>query len=269
MFVDFVKMLTNFRAKLNSVIQEGINLTEGLTVQYGRSTNGHPTSNSSESPNHQSTSNVPNIINLHAGHQILEQNESNWMSIREVDEQNAGLAKQIDSRISDILAESSKMLMNISDINASLNSLPNIVTSLKLCTEAIEEIGDKIHVCETKLMELEDLNEVLSLQEKQLDERFEMAMYKEKRMAGLDKVREDLAKEHSAKVVRQEKQMKRIQTERQLVFQDAFQNDLDYYKKNGNIPSKSFIILFWYKNYSFASFIYRNPGQNTRQRSGA
>lgn len=47
-----------------------------------------------------------------------------------------------------------------------------------------------------------------------------------------------MASKHAETVKESEKRMRIIQQERQAVFQDAFQNDLKYFKEVGKIPSK-------------------------------
>ena len=148
------------------------------------------------------------------------------------------MAAELDERILEARKTAEKRLTDILDLNASLAIIPSIVDQFKACTEMIDEISSSMAEVEKKLMNLEDLVEVLQLQERQLDRRFEMAMYKEKKMAELDLVREKLAKEHAENVGRHEKGMMRIQQERQLVFQDAFQDDLKHYKETGSIPSE-------------------------------
>lgn len=56
--------------------------------------------------------------------------------------------------------------------------------------------------------------------------------------ADLEKVRQKLAVKHAESVRDCEKQMRSVQLERQAVFQDAFQCDMDYYKEVGRIPSE-------------------------------
>lgn len=51
-------------------------------------------------------------------------------------------------------------------------------------------------------------------------------------------MRQSLASKHAQTVKETEKQMRMLQQERQAVFQDAFQSDLQYYKEVGKIPSK-------------------------------
>lgn len=56
--------------------------------------------------------------------------------------------------------------------------------------------------------------------------------------AELEKVRQNLAIKHAESIRNCEKQMRSVQLERQAVFQDAFQRDMEYYKEVGRIPSK-------------------------------
>lgn len=54
----------------------------------------------------------------------------------------------------------------------------------------------------------------------------------------LEKIRKELAVQHASNVRETEKERSVIQKERQAVFQDAFQNDLNCYKTMGTIPSE-------------------------------
>lgn len=184
------------------------------------------------------TKKVPRSVNLTAGYELLGRNQSIWRNIRGLNEKNACLAAELDVRIIDAMETSEQQLTSITDLNLTLSVLPSIVDQLKTTTEMIEEINSNMSVVERKLMELEDLLDVLNLQERQLDRRFDMAMYKEHKMADLEKVREQLTTKHAENVVKHERNLKQVQKERQLVFQDAFQDDLKYFKETGNVHSK-------------------------------
>lgn len=56
--------------------------------------------------------------------------------------------------------------------------------------------------------------------------------------AALDQVRQELVDKHATNVRQYEQKLRSIQQERQAVFQDAFQNDLQIYRQSGTIPSK-------------------------------
>lgn len=263
-------MLQNFRKKINSVIQN-IELPDNLR---NNSSHSHPTSifgvpvtrpssflyqkedaYSSSNIRHHSSSlpssptRAPKSINLSAGFRQLDKNQDQWQSIRSMNEKNGNMAAELDERITSARNISEQRLTSIKDLNMTLSVLPSIVDQLKTAREMIEEINSTAVEVEEKMMQLQDLVEVLDLQEKQLDMRFELAMFKEKKMAELEVVRERLSKEHVENVVRYEKGLRKVQQERQLVFQDAFQDDLKYYKETGSVPSErsvvysSFLIL--------------------------
>lgn len=54
----------------------------------------------------------------------------------------------------------------------------------------------------------------------------------------LDQVRKELHDIHSSRVKEYENTFKKAQLERQAVFQEAFQNDMECYKTLGTLPSK-------------------------------
>ncbi|GAB0091287.1 Dysbindin protein homolog [Sergentomyia squamirostris] len=238
-------MFGNIRKKLNSVIQEGLNISENISSSYINKPSSPKSPKSPNTPSSPGTPNtpgaspcttVPPFINLYAGCDLLAVNESQWSEIRNLNEQNARKASEIDGSIVEIRDKTEKTLTTIQDLNVTLAALPVVVTALNGCVDVIQDVGAKCATLEKKLMELEDLLEVLELQEKQLDHRFEMAMYKEKKLAALEKVREELAKKHADNVMNHELKMRKVQQERQSVFQDAFQDDLKFYKEQGTIP---------------------------------
>lgn len=166
-------MFGNFRKKINSVIQDGITLSENLRS---------PTSSSSSPVSIEKKFSIPDAVNLCAGNELLEKNEHYWNEIHDMNERNADKAREIDRRILVIRNTSERMSTDVADLNVSLVSLPTVIAALRNCVETIDDIKDKCENLESKLFILEDLFEVLDLQEKQLDHKFEMAMYKEKKL---------------------------------------------------------------------------------------
>lgn len=231
-------MFGNIRKKFNSVIQDGLALSENFRSGSGSSSTS-PSPLGTENSLPTIKSGVPTSINLCAGHELLDKNERNWNELHATNEKNSDKAREIDRRIVMIKLKTERMSTDLSDFNISLTQLPTVITSLKGCMETIEDIKEKCQTLDEKLFQLEDLLEVLDLQEKQLDHRFEMAMYKEKKLADLESVRQELANNHAANVREYENSLRKVQQERQMAFQDAFQDDLKVYKEKGVIPSKS------------------------------
>lgn len=183
-------------------------------------------------------------INFDAGCALLERNEKVWEELHAANEINAKKAENCDQLIANITDNINKSAIDLSDINVSLEAVPNLITTIGNCSTIMHEINAKCMDVEKQLFELEDLMEVLQLQEKQLDSKFEMAMFKERKLASLERVRQRLAVKHEDTVKESEKQMRALQVERQSVFQNAFESDLNYYKEVGKIPSKFLRIEF-------------------------
>lgn len=263
-------MFQNLRKKVNSVLPDIENIYISSTNSLSNaspptSMKNHfgismPTSSSTE-VNNLPKINWPNssLINFNAGCTLLERNEKTWEELHSSNEINAKKAEECDTIIIQLNDSINKRCIDLSDINVSLDMIPNILQTLENCSVAIIDINDKCAEVEKQLFELEDLMEILQLQEKQLDSKFEMAMFKERKLglyilsneiinfiqmklssylANLEKVRQDLVSKHAETVRESEKQMRLVQQERQAVFQDAFQNDMNYYKEVGKIPSK-------------------------------
>lgn len=184
-------MFKSIRKRVNSVLPDIENLY--LTSNSGPST---PTTPIRE-PNHPSPKNnnrspitsnkltgtpAPGAINLSAGCDILEYNESIWEEIHSVNEQNASKAQCVDLVIESLTNRLNKKLVDLSDINVSLEAIPNIVKTVQNCSNIMYDVNKKCTDVERGLVELENLMEVLQLQEKQLDRKLEIAMYKERRL---------------------------------------------------------------------------------------
>lgn len=206
-------------------------------------------------------------INFDAGCALLERNEKVWEELHAANEANAKKAANCDRVIETITDNINKSAIDLSDINVSLEAIPNLITTIGNCSTIMHELNAKCVDVEKQLFELEDLMEVLQLQEKQLDSKFEMAMFKERKLANLERVRQSLAVKHEDTVKETEKQMRALQLERQSVFQNAFESDLNYYKEVGKIPSKfleRYNYFDWILIEHIASLICRNWAQAAR-----
>ena len=173
-------MFGSIRKRFNSVIQEGLNISENISGSYI-----NPTSPKFLGQQHNNKKNYPydcKNINLFAGCQQLDRNEEQWYEIHNLNEQNADKSAHIDNLISDIQIESDKVRTSVADLNVTMSALPIVINTLNNCVEIINDVSTKCSLFEKKLADLEDLMEVLELQGRQLDHRFEMAMYKEKKL---------------------------------------------------------------------------------------
>lgn len=233
-------MFKNLRKRINTVLPD-IETIYTSTTSSTRHTLGALTRSSASNDSVKSKLSSwsrSSAINFDAGCALLERNEKVWEELHAANEVNAKKAENCDQFIATITDNINKSAIDLSDINVSLEAIPNLITTIGHCSTIMHEVNAKCADVERQLFELEDLMEVLQLQEKQLDRKFEMAMFKERKLANLEKVRQSLAVKHEDTVKESEKQMRALQLERQSVFQNAFESDVNYYKEVGKIPSK-------------------------------
>uniref|UniRef100_A0A1B0CYE1 Uncharacterized protein n=2 Tax=Phlebotomus papatasi TaxID=29031 RepID=A0A1B0CYE1_PHLPP len=143
-------MFGNIRKKLNSVIQEGLSISENISSHYIKPSS--PKSpQSPRSPGSVGTpatptnpaASVPPFINLYAGCDLLAINERQWTEIRDLNEQNAKKAEEIDASILEIRDRTERTLTTIQDVNVTLAALPVVVTALNNCVDVIKDVGAK------------------------------------------------------------------------------------------------------------------------------
>lgn len=234
-------MFKNLRKRINTVLPDIENIYTTTTSSTRNTLDAfvHRPGTSSDSVKTKLPSwSKSTSVNFEAGCGLLERNEKVWQELHAANEVNAAKADVCDRLITNIADNINKRAIDLSDVNVSLEALPNLMKVIGQCSTIMHDINAKCMEMEKQLFEFEDLMDVLRLQEKQLDSKFEMAMFKERHLANLEKVRHSLAAKHDDAVKASEKQMRAMQLERQMVFQNAFESDLNYYREVGKIPSK-------------------------------
>lgn len=71
--------------------------------------------------------------------------------------------------------------------------------------------------------------------------------------------RQKVAAEHQQRMLVHEEKLRKIQKERQAVFDDAFRHDLEEFKQNGHISSKFRKIVLFQLSTILVVFAFRNP----------
>lgn len=177
-------------------------------------------------------------VNLHAGAQILNYFQEQWEQIHELNEKNAANGEVLANLIDDLHRKVSADHRNVLDMTYLLSSgTSNLSGSIENCVSQVTALHESFETVEKDLLQLENLIEELELQEKELEHRFQLAMYKEKKLANLEALRLQLAEKHTQSVSEHECRQKQLLQERQLVFAEAFQSDLQHYRQRGSIPS--------------------------------
>ncbi|KAL5276877.1 DTNBP1 family protein [Megaselia abdita] len=220
-------MLNNFKKKLTNVIQEGKTLSENFSTLK---------LSIPSTPKESYEFGFPTNINVSAGCALLDHYERSWEDLHGGTVENARLADKVDSKITSLRTKAKTMETNISDMNSCLLRVPAIRENLKNCLEKITEIRSLCETVELGIVGLQDVVEQCDVQEKQLEEKYQLSLYKQRKMTDLEVYRQSLATKHQQTAKDYEVKLKQIQKERQEVFESAFKNDLEEFKKSGNVP---------------------------------
>lgn len=218
-------MLNTFKKKLTNVIQEGKTLSENFSTLKLSIPSTEPQE-------------FPTNINVSAGCALLDHYERSWRDLHNQTVDNACLADEVDQKITVLRSKAKAMETNISDMNSCLQRVPAIRENLKSCLERVGEIKSLCEKVELGMVGLQDVCETCDMQEKQLEEKYQLSLYKQRKMTDLELYRQNLAIKHQQTAKDYEIKLRQIQKERQEVFQSAFINDLEEFKKSGNVPSK-------------------------------
>lgn len=195
----------------------------------------------------------PNTIHVSAGCALLDHYENSWKNVHNGTLESISLAERVDQKIIALQSNIKTMETNISDMNSCLQKVPAIRDTLKNCLDKICEIRNLCEKVELGIVGLQDVCETCDMQEKKLDEKYQLSLYKQKKIKDLETYRQNLAEKHQQTTNDYENKLRQMQKERQEVFESAFKNDLEEFKKSGNVPSKIFIYKFCWK-YKFLFF---------------
>ncbi|XP_017840969.1 dysbindin protein homolog [Drosophila busckii] len=253
-------MFGSLKKKLSNAIQEGIVISESLQQQYRQrvsssssqsslasksipttplSQNESFTSSLNSTSTHSLTGNladgVPVQLNVAAGCNLLAKYEDDWQVMHTANEENAARAASVATQITAVEHRASMQRATINDLNSCLAKLPELVTKLKASVATLQSMKKLGEQLEIELEKLEDLCEECELQEFMLEKQFELSRHKQNKLNSLEQYRQQIAAQHQEKIRAHEQHLRQIQKERNAVFDNAFQGDLQEYKQHGQL----------------------------------
>ena len=173
---------------------------------------------------------------LNAGTEILTHYQEQWAELHNLNEENAKTAEKLAEKINVLHSKTVRDCDNVIDITQLLNSTPTVNKSMEMCCQQIAHLHKSFENVEKGILDLEDLIERIELEKRKVEHKYQLALYKEKKMIHFEKVRMEMAAKHTQIVAEHEMKQKKLLEERQQVFQDAFNDDLQTFKSLGSIP---------------------------------
>jgi len=205
-------MLESFKEKIN-LIQEGL----VGTVKTGLIESTQP----------------KNPREKDAGAAVLQHYQDCWQSIHNGAEQTSRQADRCDRTISQLHAEYEKQWRHVSMLSWMVSELPELGRQVEKVMGDLANLGDLYSDVELALLTLEETLDARECQEKQLQQRFEMTMYQEKRRHELQELEVHLSNQYDRRMKELELEDDKKKTERQQVFHQKFQEDLEKFQSTG------------------------------------
>lgn len=119
-----------------------------------------------------------------------------------------------------------------------VSSLDKLKSLVDLLTEDVGTLTKQTAQLENQLTILYDKKEAETVAKFHVDQKYKLAMYKEKQNQKLEELKVKIALEHGNKVKAYEKEHRVVLSERQKAFQEAFEEEITYYKTHGKIDKK-------------------------------
>ncbi|XP_048778725.2 dysbindin protein homolog [Ostrea edulis] len=178
-------------------------------------------------------------FNLDAGADLLQRYQLIWKELHENTEENAKQAEEVDILVNKLYVEYDRQNEILGKLHEGVKTLPLILTQLQSLTDVLAILDEEYDHVEAALLQLENIIEDQELQAAKLVDSQKLAAYRDRKMDELEKFKVQIAKDHVSKLQKVEKHKQIKLKERQEAFQDAFDQDVDFYRTHGRLERLS------------------------------
>ncbi|XP_077577286.1 dysbindin-A-like isoform X1 [Stigmatopora nigra] len=220
-------MFENFRERLQMVQQD---LTTGLKTLGEKSKESKSSRRKSRYEE--------NLYHCGAGLDILSSYEDNWFLLHKKTKDCAQVAEAVDGEVVMLSAHWEKRRSALTQLQEQLQSLPTFISELDSITASIAHLEGDFEELESRLIYLETLChqcEQQTLKQQHFDQ---LEIYKKKKRRELEALEVELNAKHAQKVAKLEQARQQKLKERQKVFEEAFNKDLEIYRSTGYLHHK-------------------------------
>lgn len=174
-------------------------------------------------------------MNLNAGSSLLSLHQSRWEKLHKNTEENVLLADRISQDIDRIAAKSSRFMNAITDFLNQCEKVTAMHDSFQILSNDLRNIEKTISKVENVLDELYLRKELTDFVKFQAEENYKFSQYKEAKATEFEALRQELVADHAKKMKEFEKiELQRLR-EKQKIYQDAFEKEINLYKLFGRV----------------------------------
>lgn len=219
-------MFENFREKLHMVQQD---LTTGLKTLGDKSRD----TKTKRRPRFEER---PPLFS--AGLEILSRYEENWFLLHKRTKDCAQAAEAVDGDIVMLCAHWERRQTALTQLQEQLQGLPTFVSELDAITANIAHLEGDFEEMESRLLYLENLCCQCEQQTVKQHHANQLEVYKKKKRRELEALEEELNSEHAQKVAELEQTICQKLRDRQKVYEEAFNQDMEQYLSTGQVQQR-------------------------------
>ncbi|KAM4580580.1 dysbindin-A-like isoform 1-T1 [Odontesthes bonariensis] len=173
------------------------------------------------------------LPHLSAGLEILSRYEESWFLLHKKTKDCAQAAEAVDGDIVMLSAHWERRRAALTQLQEQLQSLPDFINELDAITTNIAHLEGDFEEMESRLVYLETLCSQCEQQSVKKHHMNQLEAYKKKKRKEVESLEVELNCEHAQRVAEMEQVMQRKLRERQKVYEEAFNQDVEQYLSTG------------------------------------
>ena len=178
-------------------------------------------------------------VNLNAGFKLLSWHQAHWAKCHQTTQENAELAEKVAHQLEKYETGTIRQQNAVKNFISLCETLPQLEESISTISEDLNSLKRNILCLEEALDELKIRKELENLIQFKVDQKYRLARYKDYKISELESLKSRLAADHAKKIANYEKLELLKLKERQLAYQAAFEEDLNFYKAHGKLINKT------------------------------
>ncbi|KAM7382335.1 hypothetical protein PAMP_002072 [Pampus punctatissimus] len=173
-----------------------------------------------------------------AGLEILSRYEESWFLLHKRTKDYAQAAEAVDGDMVMLSAHWERRRTAFAQLQEQLQSLPTFISELDAITAAIAHLEGDFEEMESRLVFLETLCCQCEQQTFKQHHINQLEVYKKKKRRDVEALEVELNCEHAQKVAELEQAMQQKLRERQKVYEEAFNQDMEKYLSTGHLQNR-------------------------------
>eukprot|EP00794_Sanderia_malayensis_P019242 gene19242-21170_t len=173
--------------------------------------------------------------NFDTGFDVWRKFQKNWIGIRDETMQCAKKAEVVDMEVSKMVKDWRKWDSTVETLHNHLVSLPDIIGQVEIAQNQICSLGDQILKINRLMLDFEEVCELVELEKQKSKHRSELSDLVEKRQLQfqMEKEKQEMSDEELKQMARIVERQDSI--EKQQIYKDAFLEQMERYKKYGEL----------------------------------